>query len=344
MVKLKLVVMVKRDIQNIQNIYPEESRRDELINLKEASQLYDYTQHHFGLLCRQGKLKAERVGKKWFTTREWIEKYLSGVEEKYKSTISHYTQQEKVPVKKKLPPISLKRLLPIKLPPTEFIPIIPRTNFLTPLMAGTRLVMGASFVILFVVFLHFGLLRTIAFDYRDFSVKLVNSTQEVANSTFLRGTQKNFSDFSKDMRGFNTGSLFSSSHSFGEILRQFALSTRDNVFAFGADLKQWGAEFKKWAWNYGDSIKLTFSGDNDIAETYVKPAEEETEANEGMVVLPQSDVGADSSQFKRDIQSVFSDNVIVQPDKEGDAGIIQPIFKKNKGDEYLYVMVPVDKE
>ena len=51
--------MVKRDIQNIGNIYPDKNIGVELIDLKEASRLCGYTQHHLGLLCRQEKLKAK---------------------------------------------------------------------------------------------------------------------------------------------------------------------------------------------------------------------------------------------------------------------------------------------
>ena len=341
--------MVKRDIQNIQN--------NELINLGEASCLYGYTQHHFGLLCRQGKLKAERVGKKWFTTRGCIESYMGGVEEKYKTTLSHYTKlQEKFPIKKEFLPVSLEPLPAIKIPPAEFIP---KLNTMTPLMAGTRLVVASSFVLILAVFSYFGILSARSFDYREFSVGLANSAQKIAVATgelienppveivsFFEGTRANFMDFSKDIGSFNTGSLSSVSSSWGGTLRHFIFATGDNLFAFGADLKCWGADFKKWVWNRGDSIKLVFWDNEDIdVDVYVRPQEPESpETREGMVILPQSDVGANILQFKRDIQSVFSDNVVVQPDEEGDAGIIQPIFKKGKGEEYLYVMVPVEKE
>ena len=46
----------------------------------------------------------------------------------------------------------------------------------------------------------------------------------------------------------------------------------------------------------------------------------------------------------REIKDIFSDEVFVKPDEEGDAGIIYPIFQKGRGEDYLYVMVPVDKK
>ena len=84
--------MVKPDIQKMQNIYSGKNSEVEFIDLKEAAKLFGYTQHHFGLLCRQGKLRSKRIGKKWMTRKEWIEKYLSSVEENYKKTNMHYTK------------------------------------------------------------------------------------------------------------------------------------------------------------------------------------------------------------------------------------------------------------
>ncbi len=62
------------------------------LSLKEAAEIYGYTQHHFGLLCRQGKLKSERIGKRWFTTQKWAGEYLDGLKEQYKTNNHNYPQ------------------------------------------------------------------------------------------------------------------------------------------------------------------------------------------------------------------------------------------------------------
>ena len=65
-------------------------KEEEFISLKEISNKHGYTQHHLGLLCRQGKLQAKRIGKKWLTTEGWFQKYLKSVEDGYKKN-NHYT-------------------------------------------------------------------------------------------------------------------------------------------------------------------------------------------------------------------------------------------------------------
>ncbi|MDP3900760.1 MAG: hypothetical protein Q8Q38_00215, partial [bacterium] len=50
------------------------------ISLKEASRVCGYSQKYLNLRARQGKLKAEKVGRNWVTTKEWLDDYIRGVE------------------------------------------------------------------------------------------------------------------------------------------------------------------------------------------------------------------------------------------------------------------------
>lgn len=64
----------------------------------------------------------------------------------------------------------------------------------------------------------------------------------------------------------------------------------------------------------------------------------------GMVVMSSSG----NSQVDRErieyAQKVFSDDVEITHDESGTRGIVRPIFKDAEGDDYLYVMVPVNEE
>jgi hypothetical protein len=51
--------------------------------LQEISRIYHLTDDHLALLCRQGKLRAQRVGKRWFTKKEWVEEYLQALRQRY---------------------------------------------------------------------------------------------------------------------------------------------------------------------------------------------------------------------------------------------------------------------
>ena len=75
--------MIQENIQNIQNIHNIQKNDSELISLKHASQISGYTLQHLSYLCRDKKLKNARIGKKWFTSREWLENYFKELEEQY---------------------------------------------------------------------------------------------------------------------------------------------------------------------------------------------------------------------------------------------------------------------
>ena len=47
------------------------------ISLKEATRYCPYSQDYLKLRSRQGKLKAVKIGRNWFTTIEWLELYKS---------------------------------------------------------------------------------------------------------------------------------------------------------------------------------------------------------------------------------------------------------------------------
>jgi hypothetical protein len=50
--------------------------KNDYISLKEASHYCSYSQDYLKLRARQGKLKAIKMGRNWFTTREWLEEYI----------------------------------------------------------------------------------------------------------------------------------------------------------------------------------------------------------------------------------------------------------------------------
>ena len=52
------------------------------ISLAEAAKMTKYKQDYLGLLCRQGKLKGEKFGRNWVTTKEWVLEYVKKIESK----------------------------------------------------------------------------------------------------------------------------------------------------------------------------------------------------------------------------------------------------------------------
>lgn len=50
--------------------------KNKLISMFEAAKLCPYEQDYVSLLARRGLLKAEKIGRKWYTTVEWLNDYL----------------------------------------------------------------------------------------------------------------------------------------------------------------------------------------------------------------------------------------------------------------------------
>ncbi len=63
----------------------------------------------------------------------------------------------------------------------------------------------------------------------------------------------------------------------------------------------------------------------------------------GLVVIPSKDKQMDADAIEQ-IKNSFSDNVKITPDESGESGIIQPIFRDKEGNEYIYVLVPIQED
>ena len=52
----------------------------EYITLSQAATRCPYSQEYLSLRARQGKLKAAKIGRNWFTTSEWLQEYAEKTE------------------------------------------------------------------------------------------------------------------------------------------------------------------------------------------------------------------------------------------------------------------------
>lgn len=64
----------------------------------------------------------------------------------------------------------------------------------------------------------------------------------------------------------------------------------------------------------------------------------------GIAVAPAASSHADNEIIKQKIRDSFSDNVEINPDESGTAGVITPVFRKAKGSDFVYVLVPVNEQ
>lgn len=61
----------------------------------------------------------------------------------------------------------------------------------------------------------------------------------------------------------------------------------------------------------------------------------------GLVVLPSTGNPQSDEALKLDLKNTFSDRVEVQFDQSGQAGVITPIFRRGRGDNYIFILTPI---
>ncbi len=318
--------MIKPDIQNIQS--PKETK-NALISLQDAAKIYGYTQYHFGLLCRQGKLKSERHGKKWLTSRIWIGEYLGTLKEHYKSANSHYTNGfERISVREEIPVFlfSGKDFCKSPFSAKSDFKEVPKSDF--KIKSDFVIAFSFSAIILFVVyFFSIGFLpnESISGAAKNFSARF--STSVVALVSDAGGAVIDFSDFSERTKN-NFQSFFSGVKSVVFATRDFVLDPKAKLLGFGR------------------MVRLAFAPPKEVGLPAGSPTSTaepvEPQIRDGLVVFPSGGTVSKETAIKL-VKDSFSDEVIVKPDEDGDAGVIQPAFKNGKGGEYIYVMVPAKK-
>lgn len=47
--------------------------------LSQAAEFCSYSQEYLSLRARQGKLRAVKIGRNWFTTEDWLREYLDNI-------------------------------------------------------------------------------------------------------------------------------------------------------------------------------------------------------------------------------------------------------------------------
>jgi hypothetical protein len=270
------------------------SKESKYIPLREATKYCNYSQSYLSLRARQGKLKAKKIKRNWYTTKEWLKDYLENIAEEGK--------------KKEL-----------KIIPPDNLPIESEENkLLQPVVGSYHYISSFSLVIVFLFFISLLIFSV----YGLSSNYLRNKTKEVFVATAFITTE--------DVQA----STF-------EVFKDYKDWLVDGVK--GHLTKVRSGEYFSIAKNkitgyFSEEEKIEEIVEEDKREKKEEAKPEESYQEEGIVIL-----SSEEEERKEDIKKSFSDEVEVEPE-DNISGIIIPIFEKGKGQEYFYVMVPVDKE
>ena len=353
----KIQLMVKPDIQKIQKIQDEE-----FLGLREASSLYGYTQHHFGLLARQGKLKAQRIGKKWFTKKIWINEYIKTLEDSYRFSENHYSRQEN-PLNGKPGDFFISHHSKDGRSITESVRSS-SNKYRRYLSSGLfhsgrfhfrfgQIASALSFLTVVLLLLQWAgwtswpnesFLR-VQHETAEFVSEIA---YEVSLLSLSQRTEKNLVSFWRDTKNAHSSVKEISPETFGSFLSNVSVGvarsfsweeTKKNLYGFADDVVRMLRGFKDYAAGVGRYFKLAFKEEGSVPGNELLGGVPETKQSLVIVPVGYGDMGKE--ELEAEIKKSFSDEIIVEPDEEGDTGVIRPVFRSSVGDEYLYIMVPV---
>lgn len=297
------------------------------ISCKRAAKISGYVTDYIGQLCRDGKLECKMVGRSWYVSLESLiahkNCYISGTKSKpsqfFKNTSllpalpSYELKLEDLvePVAKsyiKVSPIlEIENNLSVK-PPVAFPQLVSQSH----ISFGHLFPKAAAFMLAFMISV-FGFNTMVSMN-----PTVQNNYQNTANiiSTVV-------SDVYLDAAQTLSASVFASvQNGVAEILS--TISNMTNKFAEYTKNKIFAVLNKK-----------VEQGDVKIAPSNIIA----TGPSQGLVVIP---VNSDTNKTEaiEKVKKTFSDEVYVEANDDG-SGVITPVFRENPGDEYLYVLVPI---
>jgi len=342
--------------------------KEEYISLAKASEICDYSQEYLSLRARQNKLKAVKFGRNWVTKKEWLDDYLAenSKNQKIKSEPIHQNFSQRKEILSTEP----------KAPKIDFSELRYFMRYALPVvmilcLSGTSIIFGENIVSLTSKMnLHpiQDFKDTIAFvasieipevDIPEIEMPKVKKPElkipkieippikpvlvEAIGGTIVR-SKGNLQNYLAD-----TSAEANQILKYGvNVFQKFSSWCGSRIVAIGKTIVEIPSKISRTFNKAGVLVKNKLGDVYDFFFPFsrqkiaVKSEPEEiliSDSNqEGIIVIPSTE---DNEKMEEKIKESFSDEVRVKPEDQ-DSGIIIPIFKEKEGDEYLYILVPIE--
>lgn len=317
------------------------------ISAKRAVQISGYTSDYVGQLCREGKLECKMVGKSWFLTEESLLNYrLSTKQESVVEGKSSVSQNSSVTsivsdtiILDRMNFVSAKRAAEISGYTPDYIGQLCRLGKLESRMVGkSRFVSEKSLLTHCVTIAQEAALEEAKKNIAPVIAPVLSSinispvkikiAEPVSDVVYPKKVT-----FDKPRERSNTLSITY----FSKLSILFVILALATLFIFQY-------LFTSEIFTNTSAPKLAanlFSGG--VEQDVVVEVEKSPPIFNGVAVTPSSGSVSQDDALREGIRDSFSDEVIVRPDKSGTAGVITPVFRKAKGEDFVYVLVPVNK-
>ncbi len=319
------------------------------ISARRASKVISYAQDYIGQLCRAGKLDCRMVGRSWFVTEASLiahrdatldvnlekvsttskntesaidintENIIENIKTDEKEGIENVKQTIKDALKKDalksdivpmaLPsPFTYESITAPALPPlAKKVPShfsIPTTKFIEQ-VTPTSHARAISYVDASKSVLLIALLAVTG--------ALATFTMTPVGSTFTTNLTSSIYSVSQNL-------IEKTSHGLGVLATNVG-----EYFGQGADV----------------NTQVAIETPTPTPVSSVTNKTVNTENFSGISIVPSKNSANLDEATKAKIRNTFSDEVVVNADNSGTAGIVRPVFKKAGSDDFVYVLVPV---
>jgi hypothetical protein len=288
------------------------------ISSSRAAKITGYANDYIGQLCRDGKLECRMVGRSWYVSFNSLINHKNANAHGTRSRGSHKKLRSSSPSTPTLTILSSEEF-----EENSPIPVVPLISYPD-------------------------------FSFKPESVNVISKVRVRNSYSVKKGTSlvvKTFvgmTAFCMALVGFWYGlsSNESSAKIYGSLWKETAIHLEANVFSGAKHLVDESAvafyrTIRGWLFDSRETI-LVLTGDSiTTLDNVQKDIPAQSGPNRGMVVVPTTEE-MDKEKTAETIKQSFSDEVEIA-ERDKDTGIITPVFKDSRGNEYLYVLVPIDE-
>lgn len=300
------------------------------ISSSRAAKISGYVNDYIGQLCRDGKLDARMVGRSWYVGLESLIQHknsnLVGTRSRgpkdIKSLVAEAAKVE-VDTTLKIEQEALSNVVSLSLPTEHAVeirvskaPLISYPAFTSPVISEVEKVVPVK-------------KAKVGFS---FSVRAGAAMVGILFAILGFRFGLSLSPAAEAQYAVVWNSVSSSLPA--SVLGGFGDGVRTKAVAFYNSLRSWISGDKQTVFVMSDAVPTV---NNQVVPT----AAEASTPKQGMVVVPVNE-NTDKAAVIAKVKNTFSDEVTVNPtDGDSESGVITPVFKKSKGDDYLYVLVPI---
>lgn len=295
------------------------------ISASRASKIIGYTSDYIGQLCRKGSLDCRMVGRSWFVEEESLKTHKVVASSAPRGRIPMYqkiTTSASTPVSGSVQRHSVKKAFEA----TEFAFLSVQQNWKDYLdeEADRKQVMQFSGKVagaIFALIVLFTASSVFISNKNQFVSNPISALQSYEKIGDVKSTANEFVSLLKSSQHEVRGSVSYSANVLDSIRsRTHRGLARINNFLFDATRK----------------VRVLVMDTRNV-EKSVNGGRDRT----GVAVVPASSDEVANERVKQYVTDSFSDEAEIVPDESGNSGVIKPVFKENKDQEYVYVIVPV---